>query len=195
MKPNYLDAHALILAVEDAIEQPAVVIAAAERADCWDRSETASGLDQLIRNSDTFRLSHHVAYAGLVSDIGAISADKLVHESVQRVLNVYSEGNRIMVSRDQGYLVVRYTEGGFYGLHYDSAGLREKHPELWDRRVTYIAYLNDDFEGGELVFPAYGVTVRPRAGLVVMFPSGYTHLHRAMPVRGGRKYIATTWLV
>ena len=33
------------------------------------------------------------------------------------------------------------------------------------------------------------------AGDVIIFPAGYTHVHRGNPPIGGTKYIATSWAV
>ena len=54
----------------------------------------------------------------------------------------------------------------------------------------YVAmyYLNDNFEGGELVFDKLGLSYRPVAGEVVIFP--YHLWHRVKTVSGGDRYSA-----
>jgi hypothetical protein len=39
------------------------------------------------------------------------------------------------------------------------------------------------------------VSIRPRKGALVLFPPFWTHEHRAVELRAGVKYIATTWVV
>ena len=52
--------------------------------------------------------------------------------------------------------------------------------------------LNDDFEGGELVFPEYAaVRVSPPAGAAAVFSCSL--LHAVGPVTRGRRYALTTF--
>lgn len=80
---------------------------------------------------------------------------------------------------------VRYDSGGFYVDHTDSG------PSL-PRLYSVVTYLNDEFVGGDTVFPLKGIRVKPVPGQAVVFPSD--ELHRGDIVRGGIKYIATNWL-
>ncbi len=85
---------------------------------------------------------------------------------------------------------VHRTEPGqaFHSWHYDNAGFF-----VADREFVFITYLNDDFEGGETEFLYQGVRVKPEKVKTVIFPAGYTHMHRGNPPIKGNKYIATTW--
>lgn len=54
----------------------------------------------------------------------------------------------------------------------------------------YVAmyYLNDNFQGGELLFDKLGLSYKPIAGEVVIFP--YNLWHRVKTVTGGDRYTA-----
>lgn len=52
-----------------------------------------------------------------------------------------------------------------------------------------LCYLNDDFEGGELVFPHQKTTITPKQGLVVVFPTSYLYPHVVTPVFGNSRYV------
>lgn len=54
----------------------------------------------------------------------------------------------------------------------------------------YVAmyYLNDDYQGGELYFDNLGLSYKPVAGEVVIFP--YNLWHRVKTVEGGDRYTA-----
>ena len=54
-------------------------------------------------------------------------------------------------------------------------------------------YLNDDFEAGETEFLHQHLRVTPKEGSVLIFPAGFTHIHRGNPPIGGTKYLLTTW--
>jgi hypothetical protein len=61
------------------------------------------------------------------------------------------------------------------------------------RDLSALFYLNDAFEGGELVFETQSAEVRPRAGLFVAFPSDERFVHEVLPVTAGRRYSLALW--
>jgi hypothetical protein len=58
------------------------------------------------------------------------------------------------------------------------------------RDISALYYLNEGFEGGELVFETQGLVVEPRAGLFVAFPSDERFVHEVAPVTAGA---GTAW--
>jgi hypothetical protein len=62
-----------------------------------------------------------------------------------------------------------------------------------ERVVTAIYYLNGDFDGGEIVFEQEGLVIKPRAGLLLAFPSDRHHVHEVLPVRRGMRYTIPIW--
>jgi len=63
-----------------------------------------------------------------------------------------------------------------------------------NRLLTYILYLNDVEEGGETEFLYYGKRIKPTAGTILLWPAGFTHVHRGNPPLSGEKYILTGWV-
>jgi predicted 2-oxoglutarate/Fe(II)-dependent dioxygenase YbiX len=88
-------------------------------------------------------------------------------------------------------VVLRYREGGEYLPHADAYNW-DAPTKAWrrvcDRDYSMIIYLNDDFEGGELEFKYLGHVVRPKAGLLIAFPSDWRYAHAARPVAAGEKF-------
>jgi 2OG-Fe(II) oxygenase superfamily len=62
------------------------------------------------------------------------------------------------------------------------------------RDYTGLAYLNDDFTGGELVFPNRDVIITPKPGLLVGFPSNHKFVHAVPKVLSGKRYSLPVWL-
>lgn len=93
---------------------------------------------------------------------------------------------RADIRRTSDTHVVRYPPGGFYLPHSDGVGGKDY------RYFTVLCYLNEGFEGGRTCFPGLNLSVRPRAGKAILFPS--TYLHCAEPVAAGEKYVIVTWL-
>ena len=78
--------------------------------------------------------------------------------------------------------------GGFHSWHYENGSMISA-----SRMFVIQLYLNDGFEGGETEFLYQNLREEAVAGDVVIFPAGYTHVHRGNPPLGGTKYIATSW--
>lgn len=62
-----------------------------------------------------------------------------------------------------------------------------------ERCYTAILYLNSDFQGGELCFEALGLNIKPRAGLLVAFPSDHRFIHSVGIVTRGYRYSMALW--
>jgi len=87
------------------------------------------------------------------------------------------------------HVVLSYSAEGnhFFAAHRDNGA-----PTTADRSFAVSLNLNDDFEGGELVFPEYsGTKVSPPAGAAAVFSCSV--LHEALPVTRGRRFVLTTF--
>lgn len=62
------------------------------------------------------------------------------------------------------------------------------------RILVWTLYLNDDFEGGETEFLYQHKRIKPKTGTLVIWPAGFTHVHRGNPPLSGVKYIITGWV-
>jgi len=61
------------------------------------------------------------------------------------------------------------------------------------REASAIYYLNETFDGGEIVFDRERLAVKPRRGLLLAFPSDGDHVHEVLPVRSGVRYTMAIW--
>ena len=60
--------------------------------------------------------------------------------------------------------------------------------------VTGSVKLNEDYVGGELVFPRQGVSnINLEAGQLLLFPGAVTHPHECLELTHGSKYSLTIW--
>jgi len=87
----------------------------------------------------------------------------------------------------EGYNMLKYSGGDHYKAHYDGC-------TSVGRVISAICYLNDDYEGGELEFVNFGITIKPKKSTLILFPSNYAYTHIAHPVTKGTKYALVTWL-
>ena len=89
-----------------------------------------------------------------------------------------------------GPALERIDPGQGYGFHID-AGPGGTH----DRFLSGLLYLRDVNEGGQTEFPYQWLRVTPTAGMLVLFPPFWTHLHRGMSPVSGTKYNITNFVV
>jgi predicted 2-oxoglutarate/Fe(II)-dependent dioxygenase YbiX len=54
--------------------------------------------------------------------------------------------------------------------------------------INSLIYYNDNFEGGELYYPDYDLTVKPEPGLAVAHPGDINYLHGVKPIISGERY-------
>ena len=78
--------------------------------------------------------------------------------------------------------------GGYHVWHDENTHLMHA-----NRCLTWMIYLNDDYEGGETEFLYYKKRIQPEKGKLLIWPAGMTHCHRGGLVLKGTKYIVTGW--
>jgi prolyl 4-hydroxylase len=80
----------------------------------------------------------------------------------------------------------------FNFVKYEGAGTHFKihadHGPAYVTTVSVVAYLNDDYVGGELYFPRFDLTLKPKKGDVAIFPSTYIYEHASNDMVSGTKY-------
>lgn len=89
------------------------------------------------------------------------------------------------------YNIQKYKKNeGFYDYHNDFYIDVANHNY---RKVTYIWYLNDVFEGGETEL-LNNILIKPKCGNLLLFPACWTFPHRGIMPVSNDKYIITGWL-
>jgi len=87
--------------------------------------------------------------------------------------------------------LLKYPEGGHYVLHSD---YHTKH----QREFSFILFVNDNFEGGDLTFadPDFKneTTIKVKKNRIVFFPSNFMFPHKVNPVKKGTRYSVVAWL-
>ena len=108
----------------------------------------------------------------------------------------YSECLSDYLTRFQGSVKTQVDQIGFHFLKYELGEHFVQHIDDGPnspRRISGLAYLNDNYEGGELYFEKFNFMYTPVAGDIVLFPSGIPYEHSALPVKSGIKYCVATW--
>ena len=94
--------------------------------------------------------------------------------------------------------VLSYAPGQQYREHSDA--LPDVAPGQ-QRVLTFLVYLDEDYDGGETAFPAIGLKVRGRRGDGLLFRSAANDgtpdpnaIHAGLPVTRGVKHVASRWI-
>ena len=90
-----------------------------------------------------------------------------------------------------------YPVGGHYKGHNDGEIFNDK-TRQWEktmeRDVSFLFYLNDQYGGGELEFYDLGLTIKPKKGMMIAFPSYKEFAHMVHPVTWGNRYSLVCWV-
>jgi prolyl 4-hydroxylase len=99
--------------------------------------------------------------------------------------------------------LLKYEPGQFYMEHHDYIPHEAEGRPQGPRIMTVFLYLNDVEAGGGTRFGRMGVTVMPKKGRALIWPSVLDEdpsemdeqtLHEALPVEAGVKYGANAWI-
>jgi len=111
-------------------------------------------------------------------------------ESLQTGLDAITEDFRgrysIVPLVSHHTVLLRYEEGNMFHNHIDD------HPQF-PRVISLSMFLNDDFEGGELEFKEFNIKIKPVAGEIVVFSSGFPYMHQVHPTSKGTRYAVVKW--
>lgn len=110
-----------------------------------------------------------------------------LYDSQLPAVNDYCKMYNIEMKYWEAMNIIKYGPGQHFQEHAD-------HGWSYISTVSLVAYPNDDYEGGELSFGKLGISFKPKAGDLYLFPSTYLFSHRAMPVTSGIKYSIVTML-
>ena len=121
---------------------------------------------------------------------------ELFDKTVSKIINPFY---KFEISESEIPQLLSYSVGGHYHPHVDGESLwhSPKKELIWkksiDRDLSIVFFLNDNFEGGDFVFPELRVRIRPEPGMLVCFPSNHHYLHGVEPVTKGTRYSIVSW--
>jgi predicted 2-oxoglutarate/Fe(II)-dependent dioxygenase YbiX len=90
---------------------------------------------------------------------------------------------------------LQYDIDEHYDCHNDSESwVNGRLARVVERDVSVLLYLNDDYEGGQIEFTQLGLTLKPKRGMLLAFPSYLEFEHKVHPVTRGTRYTVVSWI-
>jgi hypothetical protein len=107
-----------------------------------------------------------------------------IFRAVKRCVDDYGQYWGVGICSYEAFNFVKYDgPGTHFKIHAD-------HGPTYVCTISVLAYLNDEFEGGETYFPRMdGLSIKPKAGDIVVFPSTYIYEHASQDMLSGVKYV------
>jgi len=144
----------------------------------------ASGLDTNIRSVKGYLLNSETPTN--------IFYWNYVKKEIERLYTFYKAKFPKMKSNKINQIdLLKYSVGGKYEVHTD-------HFTTCPRHLSIIINLNDDYEGGDLIFTDQKEKEIKRLklgkGSIVFFPSNFMYPHGIQPITKGTRYSIVAWL-
>jgi hypothetical protein len=161
----------------------------------WQLAGVKTGDEEVGKNKelrDTYVvpvLYSAVEIKDFVSLQGAFSSSlsNLFLENLGPLEHDYKTDYGLSTTWHDQYSILKYGVGQKFVNHIDD------HKD-YHRRMSTIYYINDNYEGGEIIFPRFGVKYKPAANDFLVFPSTYVYNHSVLPVKSGERYAVVSWL-
>lgn len=83
--------------------------------------------------------------------------------------------------------IAKWETGQKLELHVDDLGRTSYN------HMATILYLNEDYEGGEIEFPTYNLSLKLATGSLIMFPGNMNYPHSVKPIISGFRYTMPMW--
>ncbi len=131
---------------------------------CYDLKFKRDQLGKYIADSDVLKECYDIVNVGL-----------------DKSLRHYESVWNFNINYKEAFNFVKYLPGEFFKVHAD-------HGPYYTCTVSAVVYLNDDYEGGEIEFPRHNLTLKPKAGDIILFPSNFVYEHASLNISSGIKY-------
>ena len=82
----------------------------------------------------------------------------------------------------------RWDEGDWQGVHADGEDYDGTPNSTYVVDYGSVIYINDNYVGGEIFFPSYGIEFKPKPGTLIFFPSSKYYMHGVRKIKSGVRY-------
>lgn len=156
----------------------------------WSSAGVDGGLNKSVRDTDSISIPF---INGLVNDFVDVgdafrkNLSNIFYSTIVQLEKNYMSDFGVSFSDHDSYQILKYGKGQKFSNHIDD------HPK-YHRRVSSVYYINDNYEGGEINFPRFNISYKPKANEMIVFPSTYVYNHSVSEVTSGTRYSVVSWV-
>lgn len=152
-----------------------------------DGAEIQSRVDTNVRVVDTIGIPAYDRSTIVNGTPGQLTTHLSLNELILPVVKDYGVENKCLSHiNGENWQILRYGAGHYFMDHVDDS-------KLYPRTCSISYYLNDDYEGGEIEFPRFGLKIKPIANQAIVFPANYVYNHTVHPVTSGIRWTIVNW--
>lgn len=135
------------------------------------------------RNALDFKISSTNLGPRTAENVELYDMHERIFQAIRQCVDDYGRLWGVGIASYESFNFVKYDgPGTHFKVHAD-------HGPTYVCTVSVVVYLNDDYEGGEIHFPRFDkLTLKPKAGDIVVFPSTYIYEHASQAMVSGIKY-------
>jgi len=160
----------------------------------WSQAYVINGTNEAVIDTQTRNTqSISVSYSenpveNLFSPLSSFDStlSKIFYDSFSPLEREYCSHYNFEVYKHEVYSILKYGIGQKFTNHIDN---HRNYP----RTVSLVYYMNENYSGGEINFPRFGITYKPKANELLMFPSNYVYNHSVSEVTDGFRYAVVSW--
>ncbi len=156
----------------------------------WFSATVIGGVDTKVRNTSSISVPFingiDEEYSTLV-DAFQKNIANLFYNTLVVAEKEYMASYGDYFSDHDNYQLLKYGKGQYFTNHIDD------HPQ-YHRRLSSVYYLNDNYTGGEINFPRFEISYKPKANEMIIFPSTYVYNHSVSEVTDGTRYAVASWI-
>lgn len=156
----------------------------------WSSASVSGGQNKNIRDTDFLYIPFFNKIENNFKDLQDAfrkNLSNIFYKSIFQIENEYMESFNINFLKHDAYQILKYGKGQKFDNHIDDH-------QIWHRRVSSVYYINDDYEGGEINFPRFNISYKPKANQMIVFPSTYVYNHSVSEVIRGTRYSVVSWI-
>ena len=142
----------------------------------------SSDIDSYARNAQDFKVSSNNLGPRTSDNAALYDLHEEIFQRLRMCVDDYGAYWGVGIRAYEAFNFVKYEGAGTqFRIHAD-------HGPTYVATISAVIYLNDDYEGGELWFPRFGVDLKPKRGDIAIFPSTFIYEHASREMIDGTKY-------
>jgi hypothetical protein len=123
----------------------------------------------------------------------SLELGNLLSEKMDILRNFIQEDFNFSVGKEEIGTIVNYRKGWNLHLHADQWSNLPTYAGYPTRDISSIIYLTENFHGGNIEFPDKKLTIEPKAGSAIYFPSTEDYMHLVTEVQSGDRWACTSF--